>query len=62
MVDWKRKKLWVEQKTSQAYTQINIFYWQLEAPHRKQLKQKKKKKLRTVGYITPLMDHLCKNG
>ena len=46
MVDWKRKKLWVEQKTSQAYTQRNIFYWQLEAPHRKQLKQHPEKKVK----------------
>ena len=38
MTHWKSNNLWLEQKTGQVYIAKKVFYWKLQALHRKQLK------------------------
>ena len=58
----KKETLTWARRSSGAFAK-NIFYWMLQALHGKQLKKRpEEKKLKTVGCITPTMDHDPRNG
>ena len=49
MTDWKRKKLWLEQETSQVYMRLKNT-------------NTAEKKLKAMGYMTPTMGYYPRNG
>ena len=56
MTDWKRKKLWLEKGTGQVYMAWKALYG-------KQLKTTAvRKKLKTMGYVTPTIGQYPRNG
>ena len=58
MTDWKRKKLWLEQETSQVYMRLKN-----TNTAEKQLKRwSGEKKLKAMGYMTPTMGYYPRNG
>ena len=63
MTDWKGKKLWIDKETGQVNTQKKIYIcWKLQALNVKKFKTTAgRKKLKTVEYITPTMDHYPRN-
>ena len=60
MTDWNFD---LNKKLVRYIRQNNISYWKSQAPHRKQFKTTAGwGKIKTVGYITPTMNHYPKNG
>ena len=61
ITEWKKKKLWLEQKIDQVYkmTFKNDLLLKFTSTTQETIKKKhqEEKKIKTVQYITPIMDH-----